>query len=351
MKDASFRKLVHLAIAVALAIVSGFACTMKSQEEPPLAGPSEFGQAISVSVSPDVLTQDGASQSLVTVTARDANGGPIRNLSLRGEIVVGGVSADFGSLSARNVVTGADGRAAFVYTAPPAAMVAVDEFTIVNIFVTPIGTNFDNSSSRSASIRLVPPGMVIPPDGLVPNFTFSPSAPLENQSVLFDATSSRGAIVEYRWDFGDGERSSGRVDTHDFEIAGNYSVTLTIVDPFDRTASITKQVSVGVGANPTAAFAISPTDPIPGQPVFFNGSTSTAPPGREIVSWEWDFGDGSTGTGMRVTRTYPVSGTYTVTLVVTDDGGRRGVTTQQVPVKFPDVEELTKRPGGLGGGN
>jgi PKD repeat protein len=346
MKDASFRKLGHLAIAVAMAIVSGFACTMKDQEEPPLAGPSEFGQAISVSVTPDVLTQDGASQSLVTVTARDANGAPIRSLSVRGEIVVNGVSADFGSLSARNVVTGSDGRAVFVYTAPPAAMVSVDDFTIVNIFVTPIGTNFDNSHSRSASIRLVPPGVVIPPDGLVPNFTFSPSAPLENQSVLFDASSSRGAIAEYRWDFGDGERGSGRVDTHDFAIAGNYSVTLTIVDPFGRTATITKQVPVGVGANPTAAFAISPTDPVPGQPVHFNATASTAPPGRQIVSWEWDFGDGTSGSGVRVTRTYPVSGTYTVTLVVTDDGGRRGVISQQVPVKFPEEEELTKRPGG-----
>jgi hypothetical protein len=45
------------------------ACTTKEQETPPLSGPSELSTAINISVSPDVLRQDGASQSLVTITA------------------------------------------------------------------------------------------------------------------------------------------------------------------------------------------------------------------------------------------------------------------------------------------
>jgi PKD repeat protein len=347
MKDASFGKLAGLAAVVALAIASGFACTMKSQEEPPLAGPSEFGQSITVSVSPDILTQDGASQSLVTIHALDANASPIRNLSLRGEIVIGGVIADFGSLSARNVVTGADGRAVFVYTAPPASQVAVDGGTVVFIVVTPIGTDFGNSNVRIASIRLVPPGVVIPPDGLRADFTFSPSAPLENQNVLFDATGSQGDIAEYRWNFGDGRTATGRTATHSFRAAGNYSVTLTIVDPFDRTATTTKQVAIGVGANPTAEFAISPTDPVPGQQVHFNAEASRASPGRRIESYTWDFGNGVQGSGARVSQTYNIPGTYTVTLTVTDDGGRKGTVSKTVPVKLPEEDSgLAPRPGG-----
>ncbi len=176
--------------AVALAIAAlGNGCTMKSQDAPKLTGPSELGTSVSVSVSPDVLTQDGGSQSLVTVTACDQNGKPLSNVSLRSEIQVGGVIADFGTLSARSIVTGTDGRATLVYTAPAApGGPAVDNGTIVNIAVTPIGTDYANSTPRIATIRLVPPGVVVPPDGLQPYFTFTPNTPDRHQTVLFDAS-------------------------------------------------------------------------------------------------------------------------------------------------------------------
>ena len=93
------------------------------------------------------------------MSAKGINGEPLRNLSLRNEITVGGMPVDFGTLSARNAVTGADGRATFVYTAPPSPAVAVDAFTVVDIVVTPIGSDFNNSASRTAAIRLVPPGV------------------------------------------------------------------------------------------------------------------------------------------------------------------------------------------------
>ena len=51
--------IIRRATVVALVAVS--ACTMKKQEAPGLSGPSEFGTAITVTVTPDVITQDGAS--------------------------------------------------------------------------------------------------------------------------------------------------------------------------------------------------------------------------------------------------------------------------------------------------
>ena len=313
-----------------LALVSS--CTMKSQDAPPLTGPSEFAQSIVISVSPDVLPQDGASQSLVVVTARDANSQPIRNLTLRTETRVNGTPVDFGLLSAKSVVTGNDGRATLTYTAPPSPAVAPDEFLLVDVVVTPLGTDFNNSNSRSAAIRLVPQGTTVPPNDLKPAFTFTPTTPQENQTVLFDASTSTGSIVEYHWDFGDGDRDSGRTVDHDYSKAGTYVVRLTVEDGVGRTASVSQSVNVGAGVNPTAIFTFSPTNPLPTTQIFFNASGSRAAPGRTISSYRWDFGDGSSGTGVQPSHAYALPGSYNVTLVVTDDAGRTATTTTGLTV-------------------
>src|SRR6476620_4742315 len=110
-------------VAVAALVVSG--CTMDKQETPDLSGPSEFGTSIVVTVSPDILTQDGSSQSMVTVSVSDQSG-PKRGVNLRAEINVAGIPADFGTLSQRSLSTDSNGRAVFFYTAPAAPAVAVD---------------------------------------------------------------------------------------------------------------------------------------------------------------------------------------------------------------------------------
>ena len=308
---------------------------MSDQDPPPLTGPSEFAQSVVISVSPDVLPQDGASQSFITVTARDVNGQPLRNLTMRTETRVNGTPVDFGTLSARSVVTGSDGRATLVYTAPPSPAVSPDAFLLVDIVVTPFGTDFNNSSSRTASIRLVPQGTVIPPGNLVPAFTFTPLAPTDGQTVLFDASSSTGSISEYRWAFGDGGQSSGITASHAYNRPGTFVVTLTLVDFNGRTASKSQSISVTVGSQPTAVFVFSPTGPRVGQSVNFNAAQSRPPAGGTLVTYTWNFGDGSpvqaTGDSV-ISKTYTTAGTYQVTLTVTDDSGRTTTSAQAVTI-------------------
>ncbi len=311
------------AAAGILALAS--ACTLSDQDPPPLTGPSEFAQSIVIAVSPDVLPQDGASQSFITVTARDANAQPIRNLTMRTETQVNGTPVDFGRLSARNVVTGNDGRATLVYTAPPSPAVAPDDFLLVDIVVTPFGSDFNNSAQRSASIRLVPQGQVALPFDLVAAFTMTPLTPVDGQTVLFDGSTSTGTISEYRWSFGDGGQSSGRTASHAFSLPGTFVVTLTLVDPYGRTQSKSQSITVSPGGQPTAAYVFSPTNPRVGQSVNFNASASRAPAGSTIASYTWDFGDGSprvTTASPVVSKTYGTAATYTVTLLVTDSSGR-----------------------------
>ena len=69
---------------------------------------------------------------------------------------------------------------------------------------------------------------------------------------------------------------------------------------------------------PTAAFTYNTH----WSTVNFNAGTSNDPDGF-IVSYDWDFGDGSAhGSGLTPSHTYAASGSYPVTLTVTDDGGR-----------------------------
>ena len=336
MNQTSFRRWTVTAAAL---VALSSSCTMKSQDAPPLTGPSELGTSINVTVSPDLLTQDGGSQSVVTVTAFDSNGKPLRNLSLRSEIVVDGVVADFGSLSARSIVTGTDGRATLVYTAPAApAGPAVDTGTTVAIAVTPIGYDYANSLARFATIRLVPSGIVVPPDGLQPYFTLTPSTAQDNQAVLFSACGdplrscapANNPVAAYSWNFGNGRSGSGRTTSHAYNEAGTYIVTLRISDQLGRSASTTQSLTVSASSGPTAAFVFSPEDPLINQPVNFNAAPSTAQPGRRIVGYAWDFGDGTFGSGQTTSHTYSLPRSYRVVLTVTDDTGKKATSSLSV---------------------
>lgn len=330
------RRLRMAAVGVALAVaVSG--CKLKNQEPPPLAGPSELALSLAVTAVPDVLTQDGASQAQIQVQARDANGQPLRNVPLRAEIQILGVVQDFGSLSARTIVTGNDGQASFVYTAPLAAVPAVDTNTVVTIAVTPIGNDFGNALPRYVQIRLVPPGIILPPNGTpVPAFTFSPASPTLNQAVNFDASTSKdpdGTIVSYSWNFGDGSTGSGMTTQHRFSQTGSFSVVLTVTDDRGLSASTTPfAIIVGPGTAPTASFTFSPSAPARNQAVFFNGTASRAAPGHSIVSYTWQFGDGGAAGGITASHVYALVGSYNVTLTVRDDQGLTDTSTQTLAV-------------------
>ncbi|MCF7553837.1 LamG-like jellyroll fold domain-containing protein [Pseudonocardia sp. WMMC193] len=89
------------------------------------------------------------------------------------------------------------------------------------------------------------------------------------------------------------------------------------------------QAAAGTPANvaPTAAF----TSTTAGLTANVDASTSTDPDGT-IASYAWNFGDGSTGSGVTASRTYAAAGTYQVTLTVTDDDAATNVIVKPVTV-------------------
>ncbi len=98
----------------------------------------------------------------------------------------------------------------------------------------------------------------------------------------------------------------------------------------DVTGSIT--VSVETNQAPSASFVYSPAGPGVKETVYFNAAGSSDTDGS-IVSYEWDFGDGSTGTGQKTGHGYNTAGVYAVVLVVRDNNGNHGTANQAVTVQ------------------
>lgn len=142
-----------------------------------------------------------------------------------------------------------------------------------------------------------------------------------------DAADADGEIVDLRWDAGDGSTSEGVEVQHTYAGPGTYTVRVTAVD--DAGASTVHEIPVEVDdADPEATF----TETCTGGVCTFDGSGSTDPDG-DVVSHDWDFGDGGDGSGAQVAHTFEETGTYDVTLTVTDDRGRTASSTRAVSVE------------------
>ena len=112
-------------------------------------------------------------------------------------------------------------------------------------------------------------------------------------------------------------------------------VTGTIANPiYTRLTSLTQPITISVTTNipPVASFTFSPAMAISiGQAVSFDASASSDPDGS-IARYEWDFGDGTTASGVTVSHTYIRAGNYVVTLTVTDNQGAANSVSRTVTV-------------------
>lgn len=157
--------------------------------------------------------------------------------------------------------------------------------------------------------------------------------------IVLDGTGSQdpdGSIVSYAWNFGDGNSGSGPSPTHAYSTAGSFTVTLTVTDNDNLADSATATVNVsdGSGMQPPVADAGGPYAGTTGFPIPFDGSGSSDPDGS-IVSLDWTFGDGGSGSGLQPMHAYVAAGTYVVTLTVTDDSGRSGSASTTATVTDP----------------
>jgi PKD repeat protein len=182
-----------------------------------------------------------------------------------------------------------------------------------------------------------------PPANVAPTASFT--SQVAGLSAAVDASASTdpdGSVAAFAWDFGDGATAAGRTADHAYASAGTFTVTLTVTDDAGATGSSTGTVTVA--PVPNAAPAASFTTATDGLTVAVDGKASTDPDGT-VASWAWEFGDGAKATGSTASHAYATGGTYTVTLVVTDDRGATATRTSTVTVTAPPVVTAAAKDG------
>lgn len=134
-----------------------------------------------------------------------------------------------------------------------------------------------------------------------------------------DSVDLDGEILSYMWDFGDGAVGDGLEVNYAWTQPGIYTVALTVTDD-SGTGSATQRIErqIVIDAAPTSD--AGPAQFVTASEVQFDGTASSDAEGG-ISSYEWDFGDGSIGSGATPLHAYAKPGVYTVTLVVRDESG------------------------------
>lgn len=142
-----------------------------------------------------------------------------------------------------------------------------------------------------------------------------------NQYV-FDARKSydpEKGKLSYVWDFGDGTTSDQPYVVHTYEKGGNYRVTLTVSDNSGlRCEKNTTSQQIDVNTPPQAALS-GPQIACAGEAVSLDASGSKDDSGK--MTYRWNFGDGTTGEGAEVSKTFNKGGIYQVGVTVDDNAG------------------------------
>ena len=205
-----------------------------------------------------------------------------------------------------------------------------------------------------------------PPANQAPNGILTPPANIvQGQSVTFQGSftdPNAGDTVTYSWNFGanavfsPGSTATSQNPAVTFNSTGTFTVSLTVTDNQGLADTTPATVNVIVSAPPTTNQAPNgiitpPANIVQGQPVTFQGSF-TDPNAGDTVTYSWNFGanavfsPGSTATSQNPVVTFNNTGTFTVSLTVTDNHGLADLTpaTVSVTVSAPPASNLVAKP-------
>ena len=192
--------------------------------------------------------------------------------------------------------------------------------TLIGLAETPNDATFWVATEEGERLMIQLPVHLRPPNRRpVLDFTVQPLADCD--SVLFDAsgTADRDAdSLMFLWEFGEGAAVEGSNVVHRFPQPGVFEARITVRDDSGHVGNgVTEALRVTVNHPPVARIAALPVL-APGQQGRFDGSGSDDQDGS-IGRFDWDFDDGSTGSGSPTRHAFEKPGIYRVELRVQDD--------------------------------
>ena len=173
----------------------------------------------------------------------------------------------------------------------------------------------------------------------VADFSFSPEQQNEGSPIQFTdfSTLYPGNAVSWSWDFGGLGTSSEQNPTFTFMDDGIYTVTLTVTD--GGSTDVVSHVVTVLDLAPVAGFTWSPEQQDKRASIQFTDLSTSYP--DNIISWNWNFDGLGTSSEQNPTFTFMNDGTYTVSLIVTDEDGSTATISYDVTIlKFDSVAAI-----------
>ena len=150
-----------------------------------------------------------------------------------------------------------------------------------------------------------------------PSFTIQPGVSCPGGDITFVSTST-GDGLQYLWDLGDGSSSVLATPVHAYSDTGYVDISLMITDAFGCTRTATQSQAIYI-QDLFAAFEADTTfAACPPLNVNFQAAEGFLHPG---LTYEWDFGDGSSATSSNPSRVFTQPGSFDVTLIVSTPFG------------------------------
>lgn len=164
----------------------------------------------------------------------------------------------------------------------------------------------------------------------IPEMNFAPvtvSGCDEFTTQFYDSSLvSNGTIINWLWDFGDGNFSFGQNPSHTYDAPGNYFVGLTVTGTNGCVFSDSLLYPVVVYPKPVAAFLPTPT-----VVSIFVPDIDFIDQSQGALFWEWDFGDNDGSILQEPSHSYSDTGIFNVSQIVINQYSCRD--TAYVPVK------------------
>ncbi len=269
------------------------------------------------------------------VLATDANGctSPVETfcVTLLAPLSVSLTAEDICQGEMANVdatVSGGDGAYTYSWTSSDGAIGSTEDISILQ------------TSVSEAYCVLVSDGCETPDANAciivnaydLPDFSSAYQNGCAPYDATFDAITDPSIVASVNWNFRDGESSTAVAPSHNYEIAGSYDVTVTLVTVDGCVIDSTFESLVDVWENPYAAFTYSPNAQITVEntEVEFNNTSING------YSWSWNFGDASSFSAEEnPTHTFPAEGnqTYTISLTVESEHGCIDVTQHTILIE------------------